>query len=211
MRKSSAMGLMRRIGPIGLMSLISPISASAQANVPATQKPAPLDDIYDIRPPYFYLHSWTWLWITLAAIAAVLLLALLCYKLWPRRQLSPKTAYDLALENLEKARTLIREDVPMPYAVMVSETVRSYLSQRFETPSTRRTTEEFLRLMQADPAAPLAEHRDLLREFLQSCDMVKFARYQPTLAELEHVQQRAVSFVTATKPGAVANHPVGAS
>ena len=39
--------------------------------------------------------------------------------------------------------------------------------------------------MEADRATPLAEHRNLLREFLQSCDLVKFARYQPTLAELE--------------------------
>ena len=48
--------------------------------------------------------------------------------------------------------------------------------------------------------ALLQSHRELLREFLQSCDMVKFARYQPTRSELEQVQERAVSFVTATKP-----------
>jgi hypothetical protein len=88
----------------------------------------------------------------------------------------------------------------MPYAVAVSETIRSYLSQRFQSPSTRRTTEEFLRIMENDPSAHLATHRDLLRRFLQSCDLVKFARYQPTLAELEDVQQSAWRFVHATKP-----------
>ena len=95
---------------------------------------------------------------------------------------------------------MLREDYPMPYAVFVSETIRGYLGQRFETPSTRRTTDEFLRLMEKNPNTPLAEHRDLLRHFLQSCDLVKFARYQPTLEELEAVQQRAWNFVTATKP-----------
>ena len=84
--------------------------------------------------------------------------------------------------------------------MLVSETVRNYLGQRFHTPSTRRTTEEFLRQMQADPNTPLAEHRDLLREFLEACDLVKFAHYQPGRDELEQVQQRAVSFVTATRP-----------
>jgi hypothetical protein len=88
----------------------------------------------------------------------------------------------------------------MPYAVLVSEVIRSYLGQRFEAPSSRRTTEEFLRQMEADPTTPLAGHRDLLRDFLQSCDLVKFARYQPTMTELEQVQQRATSFVLATKP-----------
>jgi hypothetical protein len=118
----------------------------------------------------------------------------------PNRQLSAKSAYELALEKLEQARALLQEENPVPYAVFVSETVRSYLGQRFQSPSTRRTTDEFLRQMENDPTTPLAGHRDLLRDFLQSCDLVKFARYQPALDELEQVQQRAYSFVTATKP-----------
>ena len=158
------------------------------------------DEIYDIRPPFFFLRSWLWLWITLAALTTIALLILVWYWLMPHHQLSAKTAYELTLEKLEKARLLLREDDPMPYAVFVSEIIRTYLSQRFQAPSTRRTTEEFLRLMETDSATPLAGHRDLLRNFLQSCDLVKFARYQPTITELEEVQQRAFNFVTATKP-----------
>jgi len=192
--------------PMGLISLIGPMSLMAFAQ---TQNNAPpQDDIEDIRPPFFYLHSWLWLWIVLGLIGAFALGVLLWVWLKPHRLLSPKTAYELALENLEKARLLLREDNPMPYAVLVSETIRSYLGQRFQAPSTRRTTEEFLRLMEADPATPLAGHRDLLRGFLQSCDLVKFARYQPVLKELEQVQDRAVTFVTATKPASV---PVGSN
>ena len=153
-------------------------------------------DIEDIRPPLFYLHSWFWWWIALGVAGTIALIVLLWWRLRPQRLLSPKSAYELALEKLEKARTLLREDDPMPYAVLVSETIRSYLGQRFQTPSTRRTTEEFLRQMEADRATPLAEHRDLLRDFLQSCDMVKFARYQPTLHELEEVQDSAPSLLS---------------
>ncbi len=160
------------------------------------------DDIDDIRPPYFFFGWGTpALWLLLALLALLILIAILVAIIWwPRRQLSAKSAYELALEKLERARTLIREDKPMPYAVLVSETIRTYLGQRFHSPSTPRTTEEFLRQMEADRATPLAEHRELLREFLQSCDLVKFARYQPRLSELEHVQQRARDFVLATKP-----------
>jgi hypothetical protein len=167
---------------------------------PSPAGDAPQDDIADIRPPLFFLHSWVWLWITLAALAAAALLVLLWKWFAPQRLLSAKSAYDLTLEKLDKARALLKEEEPMPYAILVSETVRAYLGQRFQTPSTRRTTEEFLRLMESDAGTPLAEHRDLLRHFLQACDLVKFAKYQPTLAELEQVQQRAVTFVTATKP-----------
>jgi len=159
------------------------------------------DEIYDIRPPYFFLGFGSpalWLLLLLLALIIASFIVLAIY--WPRRQLSAKSAYAVAMEKLERARALLREDKPMPYAVTVSEAIRTYLGQRFHAPSTRRTTEEFLRQMEADRATPLAEHRDLLREFLQSCDLVKFARYQPHLAELEHVQQRAREFVLATKP-----------
>jgi hypothetical protein len=161
------------------------------------------DEIYDIRPPLFFLRSWFWLWIALAAAAALAFL-ILVWRWFGMRStvLDPRTAYDLTLEKLEKARALMSEEDPAPYAVFVSETIRGYLGQRFLAPSTRRTTEEFLRQMESDTESPLAEHRDLLREFLQSCDLVKFAKYQPTMTELEQVQDRAFNFVTATKPTA---------
>ena len=198
------LGPMGRIGqtlivsPIGPISLLSPI-LFAQTNAPG-QAPSPDAQLQDIRPPIFYFHPWFWLWIALALATAVALIVLPWFWLRPKHQLSAKSAYELALEKLEKGRALLREEEPMPYAVYVSEAIRAYLGQRFQAPSTRRTTEEFLRQMEADRNTPLAEHRDLLRGFLQSCDMVKFARYQPRLAELEHVQQSATNFVLATKP-----------
>ena len=173
-----------------------PSLGTPSPNAPGVQK----DDIEDIRPPFFFLHSWTWLWLAILALALIALVVGLLIWFRPLRTLRAKTAYELALEKLEKARALLDEENPEPYAVAVSETIRSYLSQRFQTPASRRTTEEFLRQMQDDPSAPLAGHRDLLREFLEACDLVKFAHYHPGRAELEQVQERAVNFVTATKP-----------
>jgi len=170
--------------------------------IPATPQGAgpKQEDIEDIRPPFFYLHSWLLIWLALAVAALIALAIFLWQRFKPGSVLNPRTAYDLALEKLEKARALLQEENPVPYAVAVSEIIRTYLGQRFQNPSTRRTTEEFLRQMENDSATPLAAHRELLRDFLHACDMVKFARYQPTLAELEQVQERALTFVTATKP-----------
>jgi hypothetical protein len=158
------------------------------------------DDIQDIRPPFFYLRPLIWLWVLLGVLVLAALAVLLWYLLKPLRERRAQTAYELALEKLERARALLSEENAEPYAVLVSETVRTYLGQRFHTPSTRRTTEEFLRQMQTDAHTPLAAHADLLRGFLEACDLVKFAHYQPGRDELEQVQQRAVSFVTATRP-----------
>jgi len=166
---------------------------------PTNAAPGP-DEIYDIRPPIFFLRSWFWLWITLATLATIALLAFLWHLFKPNRQLSAKTAYELTLEKLEKARSMMREDNAMPYTVFLSEIIRTYLGQRFQAPSTRRTTEEFFQMMEADPTTPLAAHRLLLLDFLKRCDVIKFAPYQPNLAELDFVYQHAVTFVKATEP-----------
>jgi hypothetical protein len=187
--------------PADTNQVVAPATGpTAEATNAPTNAGPKQDEIYDIRPPLFFLRSWLWLWIALVAAAAVALLVLVWNWFKTPRTMDPRTAYDLTLEKLEKARALMSEEDPAPYAVFVSETIRGYLGQRFLAPSTRRTTEEFLRQMEADTESPLAEHRDLLREFLQSCDLVKFAKYQPTMAELEQVQDRAFNFVTATKP-----------
>jgi hypothetical protein len=181
--------------PAGGNPAVNPVQGLAPAAAGGKQ-----DDIYDIRPPYFYLKPLTWLWVLLGALGVIALCVALWFLVKPLRAFRAKTPYEVALEKLEKARAMLNEENPEPYAVYVSETIRTYLGQRYRILSTRRTTEEFLRQVQADPATPLAPHRDLLREFLESCDLVKFAHYQPGREELEQVQQRAVSFVTATRP-----------
>jgi hypothetical protein len=199
------------VPPTSTNVIAPPTSASPPTTIvngPGTQS-SHEEDIDDIRPPFFFDHGWLWLWIALGMAGLAALIFLLWNWLKPVKMLNPRTAYELALEKLEKARAILREENPMPYAVLVSETIRSYLGQRFQTPSTRRTTEEFLHRMEIDQATPLAEHRDLLRHFLQSCDLVKFARYQPTHAELEEAHQRAVNFVTATKPAPLPSHQNG--
>jgi len=179
---------------------LPPTVASPQIVTPNAGTPVPPTDIDDIRPPFFFLHFGPIILAVLALIVLIGLIILIWKWLSKSAYLSPKSAYELTLEKLEKARALLREEDPVPYAVFVSETIRSYLGHRFQTPSTRRTTEEFLRMMEADAGTPLAAHSDLLRQFLQACDLVKFAKYQPTQAELEEVQHRALSFVHATNP-----------
>ena len=170
---------------------------------PTSRRPppnAPQDDIDDIRPPFFFSIRGSGSGSRLVPLGAVALLVLLWFWFKPHRLLSPKSAYELALEKLEKARALLREDDPMPYAVLSpkrSAPISASASRRPPPAAPRRNS---CARWKPTATTPLAEHRDLLRDFLQSCDLVKFARYQPTLTELEQVQQRAYDFVTATKP-----------
>ena len=180
-------------------ALTSPVVNPSSAP-PAPNSGSAGEDIYDIRPPVFFLHGWLWLWLLLAALALVALVIFIWRWFASRSVFNPLNAYELALKKIEAARPLMDVNDPVPYAVAVSEAIRTYLSQRFLNPSDRRTTEEFLRQMEMESGTPLAQHRDLLREFLQACDLLKFAKYRPSMDELEQAQRRAITFVTATQP-----------
>ncbi len=163
---------------------------------------APVEDIRDIRGPKFILSPWA-LW---AAIAAVVLLALCGYWLWRwqrRRSARALTPFEIALKGLEDIRARMLPGSAREFSTEVSSIVRTYIEQRFDVTATRRTTEEFLRELLESANASLARHRTLLGEFLQQCDVVKFAAQSLTIQNMESLRQSARAFVLATEPEAV--------
>jgi len=65
----------------------------------------------------------------------------------------------------------------------LADLVRGYLEERFRIPATRRTTPEFLRDLDRDGTPLGTENRRFLREFMESADLIKFARL-PAGAEM---------------------------
>ena len=72
------------------------------------------------------------------------------------------------------------------------------IEQAFDLTATHRTTEEFLRDLLELPDSPLSRHRALLAEFLEQCDLVKFADMSLTPQNMESLHQSACDFVRAT-------------
>jgi hypothetical protein len=73
--------------------------------------------------------------------------------------------------------------------------VRDYLEIRFGVMAAHRTTNEFLHDL-LDPAdSLLATHRELLADFLQSCDLAKFGGWQLRAENMEAMLQSARRFV----------------
>ena len=60
------------------------------------------------------------------------------------------------------------------------------------------TTQEFLGYLRNSRHLN-SEHNDLLKEFLNSCDMVKFAKYGPSLKETEMSFDMAKKLINALK------------
>lgn len=165
-------------------------------------------DIRDIAPPVDIPSGLAWLWWVLAALA-VLIAAIVLWRWWRRRAVKvpiapPLPAHIRAKQRLQEALALIAQ--PKPFVIAVSDTARWYLEERFSFRAPERTTEEFLHeLQRTDRLA--RDQKDSLGEFLQSCDLVKFARYEPGETELRDLHSAAVRLVDETEEPAEVSNP----
>ena len=139
------------------------------------------------------------LWFGLSLLAAGVLLVGGSYLLWRhRRRPRPLLPYEKALQSLDAARAFMQPANAREFTTAVSAIIRSYIEQRFGVIATRRTTEEFLRDLLEPTNTSLARYQTLLGEFLNRCDLVKFAAMSPTLQDMESLHQSARAFVLDT-------------
>jgi hypothetical protein len=159
------------------------------------------DALRDIKPPMEFPNIW--LWIAIGAIALVLLVSaigLFLYFMLRRKQIPvvpPLPPHVRAKQKLQEALDLLAQ--PKPFCTFVSDTVRLYLEERFTFRAPERTTEEFLHELQ-NTNLLLPDQKESLGEFLRSCDLVKFARYEPREIELRELHGSAVRLVDETEP-----------
>src|SRR5262249_30615438 len=83
----------------------------------------------------------------------------------------------------------------------LSDVLRRYLELRYHLPAPEQTTLEFLEQMQRAPQLQ-PEQQVLLRDFLERCDLVEFARARPSPEECRTDVERARAFVEQTATGA---------
>lgn len=168
-------------------------------------QPAPssglTNDLRDIRPPVDIPSGWAWVAWLLGALA----LAALLYWAWRyfrRRRaqvpvVPPIPAHVRARRQLEQALALLGQ--PREFCILVSDTIRWYLEERFDFRAPERTTEEFLHELQSTHHLS-PDQKASLGEFLQRCDLVKFAKYEPGEAELRDLHAAAVRLIDETEP-----------
>jgi hypothetical protein len=87
---------------------------------------------------------------------------------------------------------------PKAFCTAVSDTLRVYLEERFQFRAPDRTTEEFLvELQSTHHLTP--DQKISLAEFLQNCDLVKFARFEPEEQNLRSLHEAALRLVDETQ------------
>ena len=135
----------------------------------------------------------------LAALAAVAIW------LWQRRRTlqaerQRETAFERAMQRLERLELQgVPDDAAAgPWYVELSDIVRRYIEERLAVRAPELTTEEFLR--EAGRNEEFSQgHRDLLADFLERCDRVKFAAHRPGAEESRRALGAARRFLAETR------------
>jgi hypothetical protein len=112
-----------------------------------------------------------------------------------------RTPWQIAYDDLDTLRTggLLEEGRFKEYYSTLSNIIRSYFERRFNVRAPEMTTEEFLWSLEASQELS-ADQKSTLKKFLNSCDVVKFAKYVPPVQEARDSLLLAEQLVKETRP-----------
>jgi hypothetical protein len=175
----------------------------------ASLNPDQAGDIRDIKAPLVPEREYKRLILLIGGIILVLaLIGFIFYylkrrkegkSLLPRRQKPPRPAHEVALEALEKliASDLLSSGKIKEYYIRLSEIIRQYVEERYFIDALEMTTTQLIDKMHREQIH--ADYITMMREFLDACDLVKFAKYMPANEENSIITQLAFDFVNQTK------------
>lgn len=157
--------------------------------------------VMDIAGPVAVQNPTPWvLYIVLLLLLAAGLGALYWYKFIrvvpgppPPLPIPPHVRALEALQAIEREK-LVEKGLYKEYYIRVSDVLRHYMEDEFHLRAPERTTEEFLAEIQHNAVLGLQEQL-LLRAFLRHCDLVKFAKAEPSSEEIRETFQTCEKFI----------------
>ena len=190
------------------------------AIIPASEKPGAVLELSaampGIRPGYAklrnHLAKYKYIYIV-SALVLIVLAVIFVRKLKNVRRETDVSCWDAALAALEALHNEIRhgEILPMAGYNALMDILRNYLELRFDLPASRRTTAEFIpELLRTDSPLP-EKYRGLLSTFLNSVDLIRFAKAPADLEKLDEAVRQLCGLVSATVPAEDGQIQKGAS
>ncbi|HLW35296.1 MAG TPA: DUF4381 family protein [Chthoniobacterales bacterium] len=152
-------------------------------------------NFHEIAPPVDYSFLPTWL-IFVGSFVVISLIGLVAWLFMrkPKPASPPRLPRDVALEELDSISGEIETMNPYQFSIRVSDILRRYVTNQYALPVTRQTSVEFLTaLAKASSFSP--NEKSLLEDFLNRCDLIKFARYEATSSDSRLLLEEAMRFV----------------
>jgi len=162
------------------------------------------DDIRPLKGPAEIKGRFS-IWGLIIFILAIVVIAIFAY-LRDRKAKEKKPALPTApaeqiaraaLKTLIEMR-LVEKGFIKEYYVRISDIIRAYIENRYRIFAMDRTTWELFYEMKSKRID--RPHIDKINNFLEDCDMVKFAKYSPAQKEIEEIYIKAEEIIEITTP-----------
>ena len=149
----------------------------------------------DIAPPVNYSLVPPWM----IFVGSLVVLTIIGLAIWYGRRFFRKKQVTLsprerALAALSEIESEVERIAPYQFSIRVSNILRRYVVEQFDLPMTRQTSVEFLNAIASAPNFG-DEEKALLADFLNRCDLIKFARYEATTEDSCLLLDEARQFV----------------
>ncbi len=146
-------------------------------------------ELRDIAPPVEYPSNFFLILIILACISVIAVGCYLYFRKPPKDKktnIPVKTSAEIALEQLSALAKspLISQGAYKKYYQILSNIVRQYFEGFYQIRAVEMTSEEFLLSIKSSSKVNQSA-KESLSLFLESCDMVKFAKYAPQSQEAQ--------------------------
>lgn len=178
------------------------VTVKVKSLLPEDMKDLKLNEIV---PPLPYPRSYTvWIWSGVAVLLAVLAGGGFLYY---RKRLNGREiievrfkAHEIAYNELKALvdENLIDKGDIKQFYLRLSAIVRKYIENRFGLKAPEQTTEEFLFGLEKAGEFP-SEYKPLLKDFLNHCDLVKFARFEPGTEDIQNSFDSCRAFIRGTE------------
>jgi hypothetical protein len=147
----------------------------------------------------------TWLYLLIAGILTggagiTFLVIFLVKKRQNKQHVITIPAHELAFRRLEVlvAQNYIEKGEIKLFYFEISKILREYIENRFHLHAPEQTTEEFLYDLK-ESSYLHRELKEILKEFLSHCDLVKFAKHNPTTEEIQKTFTTCKDFILTTE------------
>ena len=154
-----------------------------------------VETFHEIVPPIDYSLTPRWIVFAISFVVLSLIGAVIWWIIRrPKPAPPPKLPRQRALEALDLMGDEVERINPYEFSIRLSDILRRFVTEQYGLPLTRQTSVEFLEQL-ARNAQFSGDEKTLLQDFLNRCDLIKFARYQATSADSQMLLEEAMRFV----------------